>query len=268
MRSGWTDGQIAEIAEKIRKYLNIPPWGKINVPLLIQMLRTDSRPQVRIEFRECDPSFLRGAAAKTEPKERVIHYRKGLWKELMGGGAAAVAVFLEEIGHVFLHPEAEVIYHSLGPDAKADNYPEYAAMEEEAEKFVFYSFAPIAEVYSETKFENLVAKYDMPLTLAKKYIRHLESTRNSIEGTTRPIPDKVVRLRSSKPKSRPVKASTTPRLADSGPAKSYGDANTATAQSMPIGVFLNEGCTACGAKTVRIIAGCKQCLCGQDDGCS
>ena len=177
MRKKWSDEDIASLAIKLRKALNLPDWQQIDVADLATKLQRDSRPAVRIDFEECSSGYLKGFAAKARPKERKVSMIYGLWQKLIKGDSHAAAIILEEIGHIFMHPEAMTIDHADGIDVKAANHPEFAEMEEEAQKFVFYTFAPIEEVYSWTDAERLVKQFGMPLELAKGYIDHLRSTR-------------------------------------------------------------------------------------------
>ncbi len=266
MRKAWTDGSIAQLAEDLRKFLGLPLWMRIDVKTLILKFEHHPDERKRIRFVEMPAGYLKGFAAKARPKNRTIFYKSGLMDQAVAGVASAIAIFIEEMGHCFLHKTVDSIDHAEGADSRAANFYEFQEMEEEARKFVFYTFAPVSEVYSVTDPKFLVEKFGMPADLAAEYVEHLKETRGEIEK--HPAPDSVIKYRKRRKleKKSIGKQNETQALLPwqfSAPS----NANTATALNNPHAGFLDEKCDACNNKTLRNIGGCKQCLCGQTNGC-
>ncbi len=266
MRKAWENSSIAQLAEDLRKFLGIPLWMRIDVKALILKFEHHSDERKRIRFVEMPAGYLKGFSAKARPKDRTIFYKAGLMDQAIAGVASAIAIFIEEMGHCFLHKTVDSIDHAEGADSRAANFFEFQEMEEEARKFVFYTFAPVSEVYSVTDPSFLIEKFGMPADLATEYVEHLKETRREIEKL--PASDNVVRYRKSR---RPEKKSLVKKTRGVEPKPwlftAPANANMATAIHNPFAGFLDEICDSCSNKTMRNIGGCKQCLCGQSNGC-
>lgn len=271
MRIKWSDEKLAEFAEKCRKALNISLWQKFDVLSFIRGLENASNPNVKIKFVPVSSGYMRGALAKAEPKFRTVNYVQGLMDRLISGDWTAAAIFLEEIGHIFLHPEADVRNHSIGEDHRAKVIPEIREQEEEVEKFVWYLLAPISEVYSETNPQRLAEKFGMTLESANDYCAHIAETRNKTERRTRTLPPNVIDLVARK---KP-RITTVTKVAVPSPLSKRNKPNNVQLELPLAGPsggwangFLDETCGNCGRSTVRKVGGCKQCLCGEEYGCN
>ncbi|CAN0259529.1 unnamed protein product, partial [Phaeothamnion confervicola] len=122
------------------------------------------------------------------------------------GDSEACQVLLEEIGHLLMHSSSPILDHAIGIDLRAQNSELVAQKEREAEKFVWYSMAPVDEVYAQTEAVLLMTRYGMSLSYAQNYLVHLRRTRNRIEKTSRPLPGVVLDfMEAAKSKGYPVK---------------------------------------------------------------
>lgn len=271
MRRNWSDDQLAEFAEKCRKAWGLLPWKKLDVLKLVRSLETAANPAVRIKFVEVSSGYMKGALAKAEPRFRVVNYIQGLMDKLIRGDRKAAEVFLEEIGHIFLHPSADVMSHAEGQDQRARIIPEIQEQEEEVEKFVWYLLAPISEVYSEIDPQRLAETFGMTLDSANDYCSHIAETRNRTERVKRPLPPNVIDFVARQKK----KFTTIKRITVSGPTPTAADSKEIQLQLPLVSpskksstAFLDEVCENCGQATLRMMGGCKQCLCGEEYGCS
>ena len=110
----------------------------------------------------------------------------------------------------------------------------------------------------------------MSLKYAQKYLVHLRRTRSRIEKTSRPLPGVVLDfIEAAKSKGYPIR--TQVELLHESDEKSGETTNSA-----PTGVprpefvergYLDEKCPNCHFKKMRIVGGCKQCSCGENQGC-
>ena len=191
--------------------------------------------------------------------------------KLILGDREAAAIFLEEIGHIFLHPEADVRNHSIGEDHRARVIPEIQEQEEEVEKFVWYLLAPISEVYSEADPQRLAEKFGMTLESANDYCAHIAETRNKTEKRSRTLPANVIEfVARKKPRTTNVSkiAVPSPLTKRNKPDDAQLELSLIKPSSGRANGFLDETCGSCGRPTLRYVGGCKQCLCGEEYGCN
>jgi hypothetical protein len=269
MRKNWTDEAIATFAERLRNFLGVPLFIKLDFKLLILKFEHHSDPRKRITFTEMPAGYLRGFAAKARPQDRKVFYKFGLMDEAIKGNSSAIAVFIEEIAHCVLHQNVRTIDSAEGIDRRASLFYEFQEMEEEARKFVFYTFAPISEVYAVTDPNVLVKRFGMPIDLATQYVDHLEETRRRVEGRV-VTSEKVVQYRLRRQQEKQLHSPSSFGLQVQSREWNHfppSNANEATVAGNPCAGFLQEHCSHCGGRTMRVVGGCKHCLCGHTDGC-
>ena len=171
---------------------------------------------------------------------------------------------------MLMHSSSPVLDHAIGMDLRAKNSELVAQKEREAEKFVWHSMAPVDEVYAQTEPAILMTRYGMSLNYAQKYLVHLRRTRSRIEKTNRPLPGVVLDfMEAAKSKGYPIK--TQVGLLNASDEKSGEitglSPTSANKQEFFERGFLDEKCPNCRLKKMRIVGGCKQCTCGENQGC-
>lgn len=276
MDRSWSDDEIAILAGKVRSFAGCGPSDRLDVGKLIKRMQENPDRLARVTFIEASSSELSRSLARAEPKNRIVRYQPNLKNRAEAGDPVACQVLLEEIGHLLMHSSSPVLDHAIGVDLRAQNSEEVAQKEREAEKFVWYSMAPIDEVYAQTEPVLLMTRYGMSLNYAQKYLVHLRRTRNRIEKTSRPLPGVVLDfIEAAKSKGYPIKTKVESSYAS---VKQSGEPvdTPPIADTPPISVhkqeqfergFLDETCPSCHFKKMRIVGGCKQCTCGENQGC-
>jgi hypothetical protein len=260
----YSDEELATIAEQLRKRLRIQPEERVDVLSVVNHFKNSEDPNWRITFQEAPSSYMRQARALAEPAKRRVHYSKGLMDELINGAPQAAIIFLEEICHVLLKHDARVLNHSVGVDVRANAMPELDAMEQEAERMGWFFLAPISEMYAVGTEDEIIRRYGLPAAVAGRYYRHIESTRNRMEGRRRELPGQVIDFLAEQRKRFPSnkKVSVSKPIADARPPSS------APSKAQYSGL-LPQLCQNCGMPTVMVIGRCKQCRsCGDEDGCN
>ena len=264
--ANFDDGELATIAERLRKAAGFRPMERLDVAKLVGKFELATDKNVKITFREASPGYIRGALAQAQPKERRVLYSEGLLAKAIVGDRNASYVFLEEIAHVVLRHDARVLNHSIGADIKVKSNFEIELMEDEAKKLVWYLQAPISEVFSIKDRSSLISLFGMTEQAAQQYFSHIVATREGFEKKDQLLPSNVLRFeRSSK-----VSLSTTVSLKDAAnenlrPKNPKNDPVSAKTQ---YSAFSHIPCRNCGKMSVIIQSGCQHCIdCGEEDGC-
>jgi hypothetical protein len=264
MDAPWADSEIATLAEKVRLFAGCGPHERIDVGHLIKRLQEDPDRLARVTFIEVSPVLLSRSLARAEPKKRIVRYQTGLREKAEIGDPGACQVFLEEIGHIYMHSELPALDHALAIDLRAKNNPAVARMESEAEKFVFYCMASVTEEYGQTDAAVLTEKYGMTTAKAEKYVEHLRRTKNQIERTSRQLPAKVLDfLDEAKKRGHVVKTQTAqppceveyPAIQLIKPVSIFRSSDDASENR-----FLSDLCPNCGKRTLLDLGRQTRCI--------
>jgi hypothetical protein len=196
-----------------------------------------------------------------------VHYSNGLLLGVASGDKDAAHVILEEIAHVVLKHDANVLNHAIGPDIKVKANFAIELMEEEAKKFVWFVQAPISEVYGIRDKSILINSFGMSESAADEYFQHILQTRHKLEKKARSLPVGVIDFLS--PENRRKRAS--------GLKLEAANENTAVAekslqsvtQKNQYSAFSHIPCNNCGMLSIVIQSGCQHCTnCGDENGCA